>query len=76
MSDILKKGDRVRAIYEGRTVRAVVTMASPNGRSLVIMWDDGMLGGHLGTMPIFQEQNGSYASLMEGLPITLTRIET
>ena len=68
---ILKEGDRVRAVYEGRTVNAVVVKASPNGRSLVIAWDEGMLGGHLGTMPIFQEQNGTYASLMEGLPITL-----
>ncbi len=73
MTDILQRGDTVRATYDGNTVDAVVTLASPNGRSLVIAWDDGMLGGHLGVMPIWQEESGAYVSLIEGRPITLAR---
>lgn len=55
---ILKTGDIVKAIYGGRSVTARVQIASPNGRSLVIVWDDGMLGGHLGMMPVWQLDNG------------------
>ena len=68
---IFKTGDHIIATYEGRTVDAVVKLASPNGRSLMIAWDDGMLGGHVGMMPIFQQENGRYCSLMEGKPVTL-----
>jgi hypothetical protein len=70
----MKKGDRVQATYEGRTVLATVTLASPNGKSLVIAWDDGMLGGHVGMMPILQEDDGTYLSLIEGQPIVLTAL--
>lgn len=64
----------VSVTYEGRTVDAMVTLASLNGRSLIIMWDDGMLGGHCGMMPILCDESGCH-SLMEGRPITLKRKE-
>jgi len=78
MSDDLAKGDYVRATYQGRSVKAIVLLASPNGRSLIISWmatGDGMLGGHAGTMPILRDAGGYYYSLMEGEPVTLERIE-
>lgn len=68
------KGDRVRATYNGRTVKAVVTLASQNGRSLVIDWtttDAGMLGGHIGVMPIFRLEGGEYRALLDNVPVTL-----
>lgn len=65
-----KKDDIVIVTYEGRTVTAAVTLASPNGRSLMIAWGDGMLGGHCGMMPILEE-GGGYWSLIEGKPVTL-----
>jgi hypothetical protein len=69
-----KTGDRVRATYQGRSVNAVVWMASENGRSIVIDWmstDDGMLGGFAGVMPIYRLDDGLYVSLIEGDPVTL-----
>ena len=69
------RGDTITATYEGRTVKAMVTLASPNGRSLVIVWDDGMLGGHVGMMPVFQDERGDYRSLIEDKPITLKASE-
>lgn len=74
LPDPLKRGDFVKATYDGRTVEAMVTLASSNGRSLVIMWGDGMLGGHAGMMPISCDESGCY-SLIEGEPIKLTKIE-
>jgi hypothetical protein len=75
---IFKRGDFVRVNYQGRTVEAMVTLASPNGQSLIIMWGDGMLGGHVGVMPILGTPNGDdtilYTSLLEGEPIMLERI--
>lgn len=68
----MKKGDRVTATYEGRSIEALVILASSNGRSLIIAWDDGMLGGHVGMMPILQDASGEYSSVIEGKPITLT----
>jgi hypothetical protein len=68
----VKKGDRVRVTYDGRSLDALVVLSSPNGRSLMIAWDDGMLGGHCGMMPILQDESGEYRSLMEGKPVVLT----
>lgn len=71
---ILRKGDLVTAVYGERSVEARVILASENGRSIAIAWDDGMLGGHLGMMPILQDAvTGEYHSLIEGGVITLTR---
>lgn len=74
MSGPLKQGDKVYATYNGRTVPAVVTLASPNGRSLVIAFE-AMLGGHVGMMPIFQLNDGTYRSLLENEPVELERLQ-
>ena len=70
-----KTGDTVQATSEGRTVTARVIMASPNGKSLAIQWDDGMLAGHCGLMPIYQNDNGHYFSLFDH-PVTLAKVES
>ena len=56
-------------------MHATILIASSNGRSLAIGWDDGMLGGHCGMMPILRDEDGVYRSLIEDRPITLTPIE-
>lgn len=66
-----KTGDNITATYDGRTVVATVLLASPNGRSLMIGWDDGMLGGFVGKMPILQDERGDYRCLMDQKPVTL-----
>ncbi len=69
---IFKTGDIIEATYEARTVEAIVVLASPNGRSLMIAWDDGMLGGHAGMMPILQDAEGDgFHSLIEAKPVLL-----
>ena len=76
LTNPLKTGDVVEATYMGVTVRAKVTLASKNGRSLIISWKDtgdGMLGGHAGAMPICGNDDG-YRSLIEGKPITLVKL--
>lgn len=69
----LKRGDFVRATYAGKTVDAMVTLVSPNGKSVFIMFD-AMLGGHVGAMPISQEDDGTYVSVLEQLPIAIERL--
>lgn len=73
LPDALRRGDTVTATYEGRSVLATVEVASPNGRSLIIMWDDGMLGGHCGAMPVLGTEHG-YWSLIERKPVELKRL--
>jgi len=70
-----KTGDTVTTTYDGRTIDAVVILASPNGRSLMLQWDDGMLGGHVGMMPVLRDERGNYWSLIEGKPVTLRHPE-
>lgn len=71
-ADKFRTGDDVVMTYEGRTVQAVVALASSNGRSLMLTWNDGMLGGHVGMMPVFREESGRYVSLMEWQEVILT----
>ena len=66
-----KRGDFVDVTYDGRTVKAMVTLASGDGRSLFIQWGDDMLSGHCGEMPILQQDDGIYYSLMENQPVIL-----
>ena len=70
----MQKGDRIRVRYEGREVEATVLLCSANGRSMMIAWGDGMLGGHAGMMPILQDEAGEYRSLLEGKPVSLARV--
>lgn len=70
---ILRKGDVVVASNGERSIEAHVMIASPNGRSLFLVWSDGMLGGYVGMMPVLQDESGQYTALMDGMPITLTR---
>jgi hypothetical protein len=69
-----KSGDAVRLTYKGRTVDAVIALASPNGASLFVCWEDGLLGGHAGSMPIMRDhRSGDYFSLIEGDAVTLEK---
>jgi len=45
-------------------------MASQNGRSLVLEFE-AILDGHVGAMPVLQQDDGGYVALMTGSPITL-----
>lgn len=45
------RGMFVHVTFDGRTITAMVTLASDNGSSLVIMFD-AVLGGYVGMMPL------------------------
>lgn len=68
----MKTGDRVLVTYADRTVEATILLASQNGKSLMVAWEDGMLGGHCGTMAVLQDERGQYRSLFEGRPVTIS----
>lgn len=62
---IFKKGDRVLVECDGRTVDAVVALASPNGRGLMLNFG-AVLVGHAGMMPVLQDNDGIYRTVMDG----------
>lgn len=72
MSPPLQRGDFVVITTDtGRTVDAMVTLASPNGRSIVLMFD-AMIGGWVSQCPAFLDDAGHWAAL-DGMPLTLQR---
>lgn len=69
-----KRGDFVTIRCDGRTLPGMVTLASSNGKSLIVLFD-GILAGHVGGMPVSQNEAGEYRTLTgmavelsEGLP--------
>lgn len=72
----LQRGEFVVVTASGRTVRAMVTLASANGRSIVLMFD-AMLGGFVGVMPVsLDDDDGTGAATgaaLDGMPVTITR---
>jgi uncharacterized membrane protein len=69
----MKRGDHVWIERDGQKVRAMVTLASPNGDSLMVMFD-ALFHGYAGMMPLLRE-NGEYCDLVEGKPVKVERIE-
>jgi hypothetical protein len=59
-----KRGDFVQLTIDGLTLRAMVALASPNGASLMVMFD-GLLDGCVGMMPLLAHDDG-YHNLMTG----------
>lgn len=53
----------------GHEVEALITIASKNGRSLILEFD-AMIGGWAGQMPVFQDADGRWSSL-DGMPLTI-----
>ena len=71
----VRRDDQVCVTYEGRSVSAVVIVASPNGRSLMLGWTTAdMLGRYVGMMPILLHDDGVYRDLIDSKPVTLEPI--
>lgn len=66
----VRTGDRVRITYGNQSIDGRVTLASRNGRSLMLEWDDGMLGGFAGSMAVLDGQD-----LLFRRPVTVEPIE-
>jgi hypothetical protein len=68
----LRTGDAIEITCEGRTVPGVVKMASPNGRSLFITFE-AWIAGHVGQMPVLQQDDGSYIAIVNGAYVSIKR---
>ena len=71
--EVFQRGDFVRIGADGRTVDGMVTLASPCGKSLIVMFD-AMLDGHVGAMPLlWSEGDACFVALITGHPVILER---
>jgi hypothetical protein len=66
------RGQFVTLTYEGQSIKAMVALASPNGRSLMLMFDGALTPRHgegmfPGAMPLLQDDDGVYRDLVMGL---------
>lgn len=59
----MKKGEFVTVQYENRSIPAVILLASSNQKSLMLGFE-GILGGHVGQMPVLMDPSGEYRSLV------------
>jgi hypothetical protein len=68
---IFLKGEFVKVTLGGRTVRAVVMLASGNGRSLMLQFD-AMVGGYPGMMPVMCANDElGFVDLFEQRPVRI-----
>jgi antitoxin (DNA-binding transcriptional repressor) of toxin-antitoxin stability system len=67
---IFKAGDAVIITCDGRTVAGVVSLASPNGVSLILMFE-ALLHGHAGYMPVLKHDDGVFRSLIGAHPVQI-----
>ena len=66
----LKTGDRVKVTYAGQTVLGSVLLASPNSKSLVLVFD-AMLAGYIGMMPVlWNDELTRYEDLITRRPVS------
>jgi hypothetical protein len=66
-----RQGDRVLIAVGSDRMPAVVILASRNGKSLMLEFE-AVLHGHVGTMPVLQEEDGSFRSVVTGEVVELT----
>lgn len=67
----LQRGEFVTLTHEGRTVEGMVTLASGNGRSIIVMCD-AIIAGFAGAVPLLEETDGWRT--LNGAPVSLERI--
>jgi hypothetical protein len=70
-----KNGDKVLICNGTKTILGEVAMTSKDSVSVLIFFD-GMLGGHLGAMPIMRYDRalGIYRSIIDGTEVTLRQV--
>jgi hypothetical protein len=64
-----QRGDFVAVGYGGQAIEAIVTLASPNGLSLMLSFDGALHtpqgGMFVGLMPVLMDEAGDYRDLSE-----------
>ena len=63
-------GDKVSITFHDRTVQGEVKLASGNGRSIFLAFE-AILGGYVGQMPVFRDEDGRYRDLLTQNEVTL-----
>jgi hypothetical protein len=75
----MKRGDFVWIGSGNQRIKAMVVLASENGRSLMLMFDAFFRtpsgGGFAGMMPVLQEDDGIYYDLWEHEPVEIQPAE-
>lgn len=71
---VYKTGELLKVTFKGRTVRAKVTLASPNGRSLFLEFE-ALLGGYAGAMPLLADEDGVFRDLVTKSVVVLAKLE-
>jgi hypothetical protein len=66
----MKRGDRVIIECDGKTVPGIVLLASENDKSLMLSFD-ALIDGHVGMMPVLQNDDGEYRSIMTDVLVKL-----
>jgi hypothetical protein len=61
----MRTGDKVEIKHGDTTVDGLVVLASSNGKSLMLSFA-AILNGHVGTMPVLQDDAGVYRSIVTG----------
>jgi hypothetical protein len=72
VTTVFKRGDMVEIITDDRTVPGMVTLASSNGVSLVLMFD-ALIGGHAGMMAVLHKGGDQYFSIIDEQQVRLKR---
>lgn len=55
-------------------MKAMVTLASENGESLMVAFD-GMFAGYVGMMPLLADDRGVFRDLVTGSAVTVKRLK-
>lgn len=74
------RGQAVHVEYNGQSVGATVMLASPNGRSLMLVFQGALRtpsgGMMIGSLPLLMDEQGVYRDLAEEAVATLTEPRT
>jgi hypothetical protein len=73
MMHVFHTGELARLTADGRTVDAVIMLASTNGLSLMVEFDT-ILSGHVGAMPLLYKDD-HFVSVVTGEPVILEPIK-
>jgi hypothetical protein len=63
-------GQAVQIECCGQTLAGEVIFSSSNGKSLMLGFD-AMLEGHIGMMPVLQDDDGAFHSVMNGVAVRI-----
>lgn len=73
LTDRFKRGDFVHMTAGDEAVDGMVTLASPCGKSLIVMFE-AIFDGHVGQIALLWI-DGGFVSLMSGRPVQIERTE-